>query len=71
MATLVGAKGQVVTDQPIRERLGVSPGMLAVQTVDDNTVVIRFLPAEHNESLAGSLRPHVKRWPSSEQERQQ
>lgn len=70
MATRVGAKGQVVIDQPIREQLGVMPGMLAVQTVVDDSVVIRFFPAAHEHSLAGALRPHVKHWPRDDEERQ-
>lgn len=70
MATKVGTKGQVVIDQPIREQLGIQPGMIAVQEVVDGAVVIHFLPGTHTRSLAGALRPYVRRWPSeAERER--
>jgi len=55
MATLVGPKGQVVIEKPIRDALGVKPGYSAVQLVVDNHVEIRFYPPEHNESLRGVL----------------
>lgn len=50
----------------MRERLGVKPGWAAVQAVVDDHLVVRFLPPEHDRSLAGSLshyaRGPVKDW---------
>ena len=66
VATKVGTKGQVVIDRPNTRPLGIEPGMIAVQHVVDGAVVIRFQPAPHNRSLAGILRPHIRRWPSAE-----
>lgn len=55
MARVVGAKGQVVIEKEIRDRLGVQPGWLAFQLLVDNHVEVHFLPREHNRSLKGSL----------------
>lgn len=54
MAT-VGTKYQVVIDRRARETLGVVPGWKAVQCVVNGHLEMRFLPPEHNRSLAGSL----------------
>jgi AbrB family looped-hinge helix DNA binding protein len=67
MATKVGAKGQVVIERAIRERLGVRPGMLAVQRLVDDHVEVRFVPAAHQRSLAGAARPYIRRLPSAEE----
>jgi AbrB family looped-hinge helix DNA binding protein len=64
MVTKVGAKGQVVIDRAIREQLGIEPGMLAVQRVVDDQVVLRFVPGAHRRSLAGAARPHITRRPT-------
>ncbi len=61
MANKVGAKGQLVIEKEIRDRLGIEPGSLAIQRVVDDHVEIYFLPAEHRRSLRGSLAPYVKR----------
>jgi AbrB family looped-hinge helix DNA binding protein len=60
MATRVGAKGQVVIEKEIRDRLGVAPGWRAVQRLVDNHVEIHFFPPVrlHNRSLRGVLRPY-------------
>jgi hypothetical protein len=57
----------VVIDRQIRELLNIRPGMLAVQLPVDGHVEIYFLPAPHNESLAGAARPFIRRWPSPEE----
>lgn len=67
MATKVGSKGQIVIEGPIRAQLGIEPGMIAIQHVIDGALVIRFQPAPHNRSLAGILRPHIRRWPTAEE----
>lgn len=64
MATRVGAKGQVVIEQRIRQALGVRPGALAIQRLVGDHVEIQFTPAPHRESLCGILKPHVRRWPT-------
>ena len=60
MAYSVGSKGQVVIAKEIRDRLGVEPGWLALQTLVDDHVEIYFLPPEHRKSLKGSLSAHTK-----------
>lgn len=67
MANLVGEKGQVVIEKQLRDALGVQPGSVAVQTLVDDHVEIRFFPPEHNRSLRGVLKKHVKRSVSAEE----
>jgi AbrB family looped-hinge helix DNA binding protein len=55
MPTTVGPKGQVVIEKAIRDRLGVKPGAVAIQTLVGDRVEIRFLPPEHGESFFGAL----------------
>ena len=55
MSTVVGQKGQVTIEQPIREALGIGAGWRAVQRVENGEVVMRFLPPKHRRSLAGIL----------------
>jgi bifunctional DNA-binding transcriptional regulator/antitoxin component of YhaV-PrlF toxin-antitoxin module len=63
MPRLVGAKGQVVIERAIRERLGVRPGAVAVQTLVGDRVEIHFIPPAHSESLFGILSDHLTRRP--------
>ncbi|RIK07990.1 MAG: AbrB family transcriptional regulator [Acidobacteria bacterium] len=60
MASKVGTKGQIVIEKQIRDRLGIEEGSLAIQTIIDDRVEIRFFPPEHNESLRGVLRQYAK-----------
>ena len=60
MTYLVGTKGQVVIAKEIRERLGVKPGWIALQSLVEDRVEIYFLPPEHQESLKGSLSHYRK-----------
>ncbi len=60
MAHTVGDKGQVVIEKPIREALGVLPGSIAVQSLVEDHVEIRFYPPEHNRSLRGVLAKYAK-----------
>lgn len=53
--TKVGTKYQVVIEREARRRLGVRPGWVAVQTVVGDHLELRFLPPEHDRSLAGDL----------------
>jgi hypothetical protein len=57
--TTVGTKYQMVIERQARQALGVAPGWRAVQTVVDDHLEVRFLPPEHDESLAGSLRAYA------------
>ncbi len=67
MGNVVGEKGQLVIEKPIRAALGVEPGSVAVQTLVDDHVEIRFLPPEHRRSLRGILeRPNQRRVPLEE-----
>jgi len=61
MANLVGEKGQVVIEKPLREALGIQPGFATAQTLVDDHIEIRFFPPEHNRSLRGILAKYVKR----------
>ncbi|HEV7517805.1 MAG TPA: AbrB/MazE/SpoVT family DNA-binding domain-containing protein [Thermoanaerobaculia bacterium] len=61
MASTVGEKGQVVIEKPIRDILGIQPGFVAVQSVRDDHVEIRFFPPEHNRSLRGVLAGRIQR----------
>ncbi|HET9016533.1 MAG TPA: AbrB/MazE/SpoVT family DNA-binding domain-containing protein [Thermomicrobiaceae bacterium] len=60
MPHTVGSKGQVVIEKAIRDRLGVEPGWLALQVLVDDHVEIRFVPPEHDRSLAGVLAGHSR-----------
>lgn len=53
--TKVGTKYQVVIERGVRRKLGVRPGWVAVQTVVGDHLEVRFLPPEHERSLAGRL----------------
>ncbi len=55
MSAVVTPRGQITVDRAARERLGVKPGMVAVQHVVDNQLVVTFIPGPHNRSLAGIL----------------
>lgn len=70
MGNLVGEKGQVVIEKPLRKALGVQPGYVTVQTLVDNHVEIRFYPPEHNRSLRGILAKYVTRHLSDEELRE-
>jgi len=58
---IVGEKGQVVIDKPIRESLGIQPGFVAVQSLVGDHVELRFYPPEHRRSLHGRLERFAKR----------
>lgn len=67
MAHLVGEKGQVVIEKPIRETLGIQPGFVTVQAVVGDHVEIRFFPPEHRRSLRGRLASFARRSVPEEQ----
>ncbi|HEX4498787.1 MAG TPA: AbrB/MazE/SpoVT family DNA-binding domain-containing protein [Thermoanaerobaculia bacterium] len=59
MSNLVGEKGQVVIQKPLREALGIQPGFVTVQTLVNDHVEIRFYPPEHTRSLRGALKKYA------------
>ncbi|HXU47123.1 MAG TPA: AbrB/MazE/SpoVT family DNA-binding domain-containing protein [Thermoanaerobaculia bacterium] len=63
---MVGEKGQLVIEKPIREALGVEPGFVSVQTLVEDHVEIRFFPPEHRRSLRGILAGATRRQVSPE-----
>lgn len=70
MANLVGEKGQIVIEKPLRDALGVQPGFLTVQTLVEDHVEIRFYPPEHNRSLRGALKKYATRVLSTDELRE-
>jgi hypothetical protein len=67
VANLVGPEGEVVIEEEIRDKLGVQPGWQAIQLLVDNHVRIYFIPPEHNRSLRGVVKPHIRRQPLPEE----
>lgn len=61
MANVVGERFQITIDKAVREELGIKPGDLAVERVEDGRLVIDFLPRPHNESMLGILKRHGDR----------
>jgi bifunctional DNA-binding transcriptional regulator/antitoxin component of YhaV-PrlF toxin-antitoxin module len=61
MPHVVGEKGQVVIEKPLRETLGIQPGFVAVQSVVGDHLEMRFYPPEHRRSLRGCLESFAKR----------
>ena len=55
MPAIVNPRGQITVDRAARDRLGVRPGMIAVQQVVGNQLVVTFIPAPHSRSAAGML----------------
>ena len=55
MSAVVNPRAQITVDRAARERLGVRPGMIAVQQVVGNQLVITFIPAPHDRSSADML----------------
>jgi bifunctional DNA-binding transcriptional regulator/antitoxin component of YhaV-PrlF toxin-antitoxin module len=51
----VGAKGNIVIERGIREKLGIVPGSEAIQRIEGNRVVLEFLPPVPAGSASGVL----------------
>ena len=56
----VSERFQVVIERAARQKLGIHPGWVAVQTVVGDHLEMRFLPPEHDRSLAGSLNAYAR-----------
>jgi bifunctional DNA-binding transcriptional regulator/antitoxin component of YhaV-PrlF toxin-antitoxin module len=61
MVAVVNKRGQITIDREIREKLGVKPGMRAIQDIMNGVLVITFIPAPHRRSLIGFLPPPPRR----------
>lgn len=58
--TRVGTRYQVVIEREARRKLGIRPGWVAVQAVVGDHLELRFLPPEHDRSLAGSFGEYAR-----------
>lgn len=56
MSNVVGERFQITIGKDVREVLGVQPGDLAIERVEDGRLVVSFVPRAHRESLLGILR---------------
>jgi hypothetical protein len=68
MASIVGANGEVVIEEAIRDQLGVQPGWQILQVLADGHVRLYFVPPEHKESLLGAARPFIRRYPATDED---
>jgi bifunctional DNA-binding transcriptional regulator/antitoxin component of YhaV-PrlF toxin-antitoxin module len=68
MPAVVTPRGQITVDRELRERLGVRPGMIAVQHVVGSQLIVTFIPAPHDRSLAGVLGRPPRQHPASQDE---
>lgn len=60
MSNVVGERYQITIDRALRERLGIEPGDLAVERVEDGLLVVEFMPRPHDRSLLGILKSDAK-----------
>ncbi len=65
MSAVVNPRGQITLDRAARKRLGVRPGMLAVQQVVGDRLIITFVPSPHLRSAAGILGKPPRKPPTS------
>jgi hypothetical protein len=63
MSAVVNPRGQITVDREIRARLDIRPGMVAVQQAVGNQLIVTFIPAPHNRSVAGILGKPRRRAP--------
>ncbi len=61
MTSVVGQRGQIVIEKPLRDALGLQPGYIALQRLVDDHVEVYFYPPEHAESLRGMLSGQTER----------
>lgn len=59
MTHRVDSRGRFTIERAIRDALGIRPGDLAVQRIENGSLVTRFarLPKPHDRSPAGALGP--------------
>ena len=53
MTSQVSERGQITIDRDIRRKLGIKPGMIAVQRVVNGKLEIVFVQGPHRRSLFG------------------
>ena len=68
MPSRVGDRGQITIEKAIREELAVYAGDQAVQWVEDGRLIVAFVPAPHDRSLAGALADQVTTRPPDEED---
>ena len=56
MANVVGERYQITIDKAVRDELGIQPGDLAMERIEDGRLVIDFVPKPHRESMLGWLK---------------
>lgn len=56
MSNIVGERYQITIGKGVREELGIRPGDLAIERVEDGRLLVSFVPRAHRESLLGILR---------------
>ncbi len=56
MANVVGERFQITIDRVVRKRLGIQPGDVAVERVEDGRLVVEFMPRPHDRTLRGILK---------------
>ena len=56
MANVVGERYQITIDKHVRQALGVKPGDLAVERVENGRLVVDFIAKPQRESLYGIFR---------------
>jgi bifunctional DNA-binding transcriptional regulator/antitoxin component of YhaV-PrlF toxin-antitoxin module len=59
-ANIVGPKGQVVIAKEYRDQLGIEPGWIALQRLEDDHIEVYFVPPGHKKSLKGCLAGQTK-----------
>lgn len=60
MSNVVGERFQITIDKKVRTELGIQPGDLAVERVQNGKLVVTFMPKPHHRSQLGALRPYIK-----------
>jgi len=61
MPNKVGDRFQITVGKTVRDELGVQPGDVAIERVENGRMVVTFVPGPHARSQLGALRPYVKR----------
>jgi AbrB family looped-hinge helix DNA binding protein len=56
MPNVVGDRYQITIDRAVRDRLGIEPGDLAIERIEDDRLVVEFMPKPHDRSLRGILK---------------
>jgi bifunctional DNA-binding transcriptional regulator/antitoxin component of YhaV-PrlF toxin-antitoxin module len=70
--TRIGAKGQMVIEKDVRDKLGIGRGWHALQEVRGDELVVRFEPPLHVRSPAGILHQYAEAVkPSTDEEMDQ